>query len=206
MSNANVKVYRMWGDVNRYQSLFLQNRSLVESFWEHPLINIDGRSKAELWQPLDLFIPNPRKKFPNFFECELGSFAVEAKAAELCELMLLTSGELLPVRVEDRAEPLQLFNPTHCLSCLNRQASCLGQDERDPAFDGAGERYVFDPGRFDQATIVMTPDTGVKLFAIEETGDPDEEFKAAVERHALLGLEFELVWEEGREPFWVPLA
>ena len=70
----------------------------------------------------------------------------------------------------------------------------------------AGERCLLVPAfRGDRIgpklkLFKIPEDHGLRIYWVERTGKPNEEFKALVEQHGLTGLRFNLVWTDGKGP------
>jgi len=121
----------------------------------------------------------------------------DARAAELAGEALEMSGELLPVTIEDEDGDFFIFNATNCINVLDKEKSTWRQ------LDAKGEykelqSLEFLPARFGEESIFKFPEEGaIGIYCLERTGDANEgEFKAVVEKHALTGLEFKLVWSD----------
>jgi DNA polymerase-3 subunit delta' len=108
---------------------------------------------------------------------------------DFATIFLLTenAGELLPIRKEDGPE-LQLLNITRCVSALDREKSEWGASV-------IPKTYAFHKEHI-PLSLFKIPETGVgEILCAEWEGNPEKEFKAAVEKHCLKGMRFQLLWE-----------
>ncbi|HEY7115373.1 MAG TPA: hypothetical protein VH475_02240 [Tepidisphaeraceae bacterium] len=105
---------------------------------------------------------------------------------------LRTAGELLPVNHEGRE--FLLLNVTEVINCLDREKT----EFRRFTSDGIGlhpVKYAFHARRFTAPVFKIPEQVKSSIFAVEWSGNPARELKAAVEHHGLRGIKFELVWE-----------
>jgi len=159
------------------------------------LDEFNGKPFSKKWRELELIISMPRLPRPDFFDFGGSVFVCSERALELAGDPLEMAGELLPVRIKSEKGRFRLFNPTNCIEVLDSKKSKW--ERWGPA--GQYERLVkpaFVRNRLGEISIFKFPEDGAsRIYCIERSGDPDDgEFKAAVERHGLTGLEFELVW------------
>ena len=58
-------------------------------------------------------------------------------------------------------------------------------------------QYVFNPVRLDESSLFKIPETyRSEILVLEREGDPESEFKAAVEKSGLKGLQFKEIWAD----------
>lgn len=195
------RVYQLEFLANDYQSLYLEDESNLK-------IKFDGSRKLEGWQALDVYVLHPRLKAPDLwsFECS-GAFAVSERAEPLLATFLEMAGELLPLKFGKRT--LNLMNITEVINCVDYEhCDCLkdknGQTLRyekpEGTFSIVNNNYTFFANRFSESTIFKVPYDSPDIFVVERNGDPEEEFKAAVEHHGLKGVQFVPRWDSELGP------
>ncbi|HYG33843.1 MAG TPA: hypothetical protein VEC99_03610 [Clostridia bacterium] len=159
--------------------------------------DFNGRPLLRKWKPVQLYIRNPRRPRPDFYNFGIAKFVCNERARQLAEVPLAESGELLPVSIEGEAENFCLFNVTTCVNAVDQERSVWEyygpkgeyRTLRKPAFipERLGDEYLFK----------IQEDAGTEIYCLERSGDPAEnEFKALVEYHGLTGLEFKLIWSD----------
>jgi hypothetical protein len=188
-----MRVFKVNPDVNHYQKFFLEDRDRVERWTEDPLLQFNCDSLADRWQVPEVFILHPKLKVPDFWSFEIPGveLVTTSRVIDLMSTIFTIAGELLEVR--HAGNTLYLFNVLECLNCLDGKNSLI---PGRPNPELRPYRYVFHRGRFSDATLFKIPDDRFTCtFAIEDEGDPETEFKAAVEHHGLQGLDFKLLWD-----------
>ena len=104
------------------------------------------------------------------------------------------AGQLLPLTLD--GGELILLNVLECINCLDR-ANTLWLDGPSSGPDARIARYVFHSNRFIVSSIFKIPETcASEVLVVERFGDPEEEFKAGVERAGIGGIAFELLWQQ----------
>jgi hypothetical protein len=157
-------------------------------------LDFDGRSKANVWQPLDVYVLHPLRDIPDIWQLSAGSgeFIVNESVAIMLRWSLRTAGELLPVR--HGVERFFLCNVTEVVNCLDHAKTVFRRTTPDGI--GIGPlKYAFHHNRFTTSLFKIPEQVKSSLFVLERSGDPEKEFKAAVEHNALRGVTFELIWE-----------
>jgi len=155
---------------------------------DNPMLVFDGVPKQRTWAAPRAFTvcDAPGLQIPNIFEAEDGGFALDPVAKKKLSPLIARYGELLPLVCEPA---LTLFHVTRIVDCLDRSQS-----------DRFGwNRFAFLATKLTDASVFKTApiegQTNLLNFALEQSGDPTTEFKAAVEHHGLTGLVFRLVWD-----------
>ena len=195
----STKVTRAGTGMRVYQikfrsSIFQRFSPVAEGLYQTGTLRFDGKRKAASWQPLEVYVLHPALEVPDIWQLSASgsTLIVAPDVAEKLAWPLRTAGELLPVRHEGK--DFLLCNVTEVVNCLDR-----GRTEfRRIGLQGFGigpVKYAFHPNRFTTPLFKIPEEATAALFALERSGDPDKELKAAVEKHGLKGIEFELLWE-----------
>jgi hypothetical protein len=101
------------------------------------------------------------------------------------------AGQLFPL--PHNGTTYQLLNVTECINCLDTKKSKFYED-------GAPQKYVFHPNRFSESSIFKIPETAKgEVLLVEGARDPEEEFRALVEKHKLQGVLFEELWSDQKK-------
>lgn len=128
---------------------------------------------------LQLTEPSPSSRYPG---------------CEAIQTPLEMAGQLLPVMLDGKG--MILLNVLECINCLDWQNSHW-LDSPSPGPDARIVRYAFHSNRFVVSSIFKIPETCAReVLVVERTRNPEEEFKAAVEKSRMNGIAFELLWEE----------
>ncbi len=191
-----MKVLQMVFLVDDYQQLFC-----VQDI--DPKLRFHGDRKLPMWTPVDVYVLDPMLRPPDLWACELstGVFAVSERAESCLATFLEMASELLPLSFTGKT--INLVNITEVLNCLD-YSQCDGTRDANGNLFGittsagtfyAVDKFAFFPDRFTESTLFKVP-YSPRIFALERSGEPDEEFKAAVEHHGLEGVEFIPVWDE----------
>lgn len=160
-----------------------------ESFWERGF-EFSGEEVGARWNPLGVYVLHPKHKAGDFYRFTTGVFIVNERVRTLAATPLEMAAELLPVVCEGRSDnPYYLVNVIECIDVLDRKKSRWEDDDEALAI----EHFAFHTNRFTESSLFRIPDTP-ELFALEQDGDPENEFKALVEKHSLQGLDFQEVW------------
>lgn len=202
------RVYEIEVDVNNYQSLFM--KGVDEAVYpieigtpngnrviERETFEFFNRPMPNDWKPLPVETYDPHLPEPDFWRAPESNIAVSENAFEYVQTQFEISGQVLDLPYNKRT--LKLFNALHVVDCLDKE-NCLWDEDDGGQYEdlvmSTERRIVFDPKRIDDLPIFNIPQIPSVLLCIEEHGDPDEEFKAAVEQNGLTGLIFNLLWEE----------
>jgi hypothetical protein len=183
-----MKVFRVVPDVRNFQTLTPDDMD----WWADFALSIDCFPKKDVWKPSMFYVRQPKLRVGNFWDITPGFLVADDKAAAHVEEFFEMAGEVLPLPFEGRV--FSLLNVTQCLNCLNHEAS----QWREPAArTGRPLKYVFHPRRMDEAGLFKIPETQrAEVLFLEREGDPETEFKAAVESHGFTGLIFEELWSD----------
>jgi hypothetical protein len=141
-----------------------------------------------------MYCPNPLAPQPAFpYLGTPGALVAEARAFDVVQTHFEMAGEILDLPFEGRI--LKVLNVLRCINCLDHKKCKWVTDADGKRLFPRGTGYAFRPERFDVSSIFKIPERHKSLvFCWERDGDPEEEFKAAVEKHKLTGLKFVLRW------------
>lgn len=188
-----MKVHEVRHDANNFKSLLFE-KGILE--YKHPLLKFDGECVAAQWSPPGVWCPSPRKKTGDFWG--IGSSCVPAvtlAAYPVIQTHVEMSGEALPVTFE--GVELLILNVTEVNNCLDHEM-CKWRDDGGRKRLNIDAGYHFCPERFTESSLFRLPETcrSARIYCVERSGDPEEDFKAAVETAGLTGLKFTQVWQE----------
>ncbi len=177
-----MKVFRVECDVNNFQTFQLAEDV---DFFKNPYKCDDLPPKAATWVSPEVYADPPlgkRGDFVDLWACF--AFAIAPRAYKVLKNILTLAGELLPL-VHEGIE-YKVFHVTKRFDCIDKK--------RCPDWfrqcQSSSPRLVFKPKRLPRVSIFKFEGDAVRYYAIERTGDPKTEFKAAVEHHGLTGFEF----------------
>ncbi len=189
-------VYSITCNSDKFQSFTILDEKLVSDSWTNPdaMLEFDGRLKTKSWKAPKVKILKPKLKRGDFFGFNEGAFAVSPGAWERCAMCLEMAGELLPLPYEK--EKFAVLNVTECIDCLDDKRS----EWRIVGSSRLIKKPAFDPSLFGESSIFKHPYSSVRIYCYEESGDPETEFKAFVEKEKLTGLNFNEVWSDGKKP------
>jgi hypothetical protein len=188
-----MKVFEVLHESNKYKTLLFE-QGINEL--KHPLLRFDGSSIVDEWRPPAVWCQYPKKKQGDFWG--IGSCCVPAvtcTAFPTVQSHIEAAGEALSLQFE--GVELLIVNVTEVINCLD-------QDKVQWRDNGDGTRrfnidagYHFLPGRFSESSLFRLPETSrsSRFYCVERSGDPEEDFKAAVEAAKLTGLKFKQIWE-----------
>lgn len=180
-----MKIYKIEHDVERYQSLYPEDDKDMD------MLFFGGIRKAESWKAPRMYCLNPLLERPDFWYTNPGVVIAGASAIEQVRTIFEMAGELLEFPFE--GENLTVLNVVECINALNPDRSewLLTADGQR----AAPIRYAFYEKRIGESSIFKIPETRfADVFCAEWEGDPETEFKAAVEHHQLTGLIFKEMW------------
>jgi hypothetical protein len=122
---------------------------------------------------------------------------VDPRSIEHVRTQFEMAGELLPLPCD--GVELTVLNVLECINCLDHERSTwltTKDGQRiypDPFKKGS---YVFHAERLPESSLFKIPELRQgRVLCRERDGDPELEFKAAVELHGLVGLKFQLLWQ-----------
>lgn len=187
-----MKVYEVRHESNKYKTLLFEE-GIVE--FKHPLLKFDGEPVADRWSPPGVGCHSPKKKAGDFWG--IGSCCVPAvtrAAYPLVQTHAEMGGEILPLTFE--GVELLILNVTEVINCLDHE-KCKWHDDGVTRRLNIDAGYHFRPERFSESSLFRLPETcrSTRLYCVERSGDPEEDFKAAVESANLKGLQFKLIWQ-----------
>lgn len=181
------RVFRLRNDVSRYQYLLAADADADVQLY------MDCRPRLATWTPPPVFVYQPLLEAGDFYQFGGAAPIASPRATEALRGFFEEAGELLPL--PHAGTEYTLLNVTECINCLDHERSAwlLTQD---------GERvyptrYVFHPDRFSESALFKIPETHRgEVLVVEGLRDPEDEFRAVVERAGLKGLRFEELWTE----------
>lgn len=187
-----MKVYEVRHESNKFRSLLFEKG--VDEY-THPLLKFDGTSVAEDWKPPGVWCHSPKKKQGDFWG--IGSSAVPAvtrAAFPHIQTHIEMAGEALPLVFE--GVELFILGVTEVINCLDHE-KCRWHDDGVRKRLNVDAGYHFFPERFSESSLFMLPETcrSSRVYCLERSGDPEEDFKAAVDGAKLTGLKFMQIWE-----------
>lgn len=148
--------------------------------------NFECTPRAAGWDPPPVYVPNKRDKAADFCGSGPMGLIMRAAATQVLRPLLEEAGELLPIHLG--AEIYHTLNVLNCVDCLDTERSVT-----DPYV----QTFVFDPTRLmatKASLFKIKPDQWVRILYVEGLFAPERDFRAAVEAHGLVGLEFRLLW------------
>jgi len=188
-----MQVFEVRHNCNEFKSLLFEE-GIVE--YKQPLLKFDGEHVANRWRPPGVWCHYPKKKVGDFWG--IGSSCVPAvtraafphiqKHAEM-------GGETLPLTFEGME--LLILNITEVVNCLDH-GKCRWHGDGGSKRLNIDAGYHFRPERFSESSLFRLPETcrSSRIYCVERSGDPEEDFKAAVEAAGLKGLTFTEIWRE----------
>ena len=183
---AAISVFRVEFDVDRYQALLIDGNDSVFRRWR-PVIELDGRLKADQWTPPPVYSHKPLLDLPDFWHLYgcAGIVATE-KAMEIVEYLFLRAGELLPLPFKDSV--LTVLNVTEVYDCIDPSNVVTRPS-------GAISEYAFLPHRLPESSLFKIPETSwVEVLCVEGVVPLEEGFRWLVESSGLQGLRFVELW------------
>jgi hypothetical protein len=188
-----ITVYRLLPDINNFQSVLTDDIDAWPS-------SFDGNPIGKSWKSPPCYPENLMKPRPDFWPCVMpATFALASNALGLkgrarpIVTFLDQSCEVLPLKCEGVGK-LLLCNVTHVVNCLDKTKS-----EPFPDMPGQFLRLVFHPKRFGYS-LFRIPETRMgEILCVEGLSDPEDEFKATVEKLGLTGLRFKRIWSDSYE-------
>jgi hypothetical protein len=154
-----------------------------------------------------LFYENIRKPKADFYKLDRGQFVCSHRAKGALEKLKDLGGQLFPVFIEGEPEPHYLFVVTRIGSFFDPKNSVWEHtDEIDPDTEVPFEPFIefeaFYPAKVPRTGVFRELKDGAKrVFCTESSASAKAgEFKATVEQHGLLGLDFVLAWSQKSGP------
>ena len=181
-----MKIYLVDSDVNNFQSLLLDDGERCRC---GPM-SFRCKPKLAAWEPPTVYSGSPLHEAGEFLDfCSSGAFAIAPRAMEKLHDIAAQAGELLQLPYEGQV--FTVLNVLPAVDCLDRERSKF---YRKDSFHDIVD-YAFLSERVPRISIFKIPETLLDIYAVERTGDPKTEFKAAVKHHGLTGLIFKQIWE-----------
>ena len=159
-----------------------------------------GQPMPDTWKHAPLYCPDPNDQMPDFWRVPDLNIAAGPNAFNFVRDHFSRSGQILnlPYREKTLSLDLKLLNVLTVQDCLDYE-KCKWREEDKGAFkrlDWQADNCVaFRPERIGDSPIFTIPQARTRYFCTEHDGDPNKEFKAAVEQNNLKGLEFRFRWE-----------
>ena len=189
-----MRVFEIDYDVNLHQQLHTSDPSDFK--W---LLKLRGL-RAEDWLTPKMHIGSPQLAAPDFWSAE-GELAFTPDPHRLpidVYSHLEMAGQWLPIEV-DGGPKLVILNVTQVANAVDvRKTRWTSTDNGQHIHvDHKPGSFVFHSDRLPESSIFKVPQNNyVQILCLERSGDPREEFKAAVESDGLKGLKFRLLWED----------
>jgi hypothetical protein len=188
---------------NPYQYLMLNTDGLKPEelgLYKYQRFRFEGMpydEKTWVAPPMDLM--QPLRPAPDiWYLANSGAFGAGPKAFDCLSSFIVQAGQFLPLIF--RQHTIQICN-------ILESAECIDEDRSEwrirPNGPTSLKRPFFIPDKIPASTLFKIPEIPADIYVWEETGEPDDEFKACVEINGLTGLMFEPVWseEEGIIPY-----
>jgi hypothetical protein len=184
-----MKIYKITADANEYQWVMPKNeKSLLAE------LAFDCISKQEVWQPLDMYIFNPKKRKGNFYSLGgIGALVFDKSTLDSMLTQFEMAGEILNINVGN--EGLYTLNVLECINALDENRTKWKLYE-----NGARGRileYAFYINRLPESSIFKIPETSkTEIFTYSGIKDPLDEFYHLYMQHDMQGLVFEEVYSQ----------
>jgi hypothetical protein len=183
-----MKVFKIQNDGNHYQYFLGRTNE------DDEILQMDGTPKLESWKAPNVLIYMPKLKRGDFFQFASNHLITSPRATEALRNFLEMSGELLPVPY--KGEEYTLLNVTECIDCLD-QDKCEWLLNKDTGERIYPLKYVFRRGWFTESPLFKIPESCAReVLLVEGMRNPDQEFRAVVERNGLKGLRYTLLWSD----------
>lgn len=180
-----MKIYRVNCLLDDYQSLEQdyeepQNQEESVAFLERGRLLHRGQPVTEPLTPPEVFSRRPKLPRPDFWMFQnYGALAMPPGAVEKVRNFLEEAGELLPLPYKS-----ETFSVLNVLRCVEYEIF----PEKTPG------RLLLEQASGTIPLGLFRAIDRTYLYASEEVGNPDTEFKAFVEREKMTGLKFREVW------------
>jgi hypothetical protein len=162
----------------------------------------DGTTRGDEWRAAERradLLGGKRKRIGDFLACTPGSaFAMVDLVDSDAARIIRGCGELLPVTGPVGAPPISIVNIAPTTDALDATSS-IGY--RYPGLSAIWlERPSFRPGALPRRSLFKVPEDTWKIFAVQGTVPPEDDFKSVVETNGYAGLEFREVWNDDGDP------
>ncbi len=184
-----MKIYKIVSNVSDYQRIMPTDDSEYSN-----TLSFDCETKEEVWNPIDMYVFNSKKKKGNFYSLGgIGALAFDEKVLDIMQTIFEMAGEILPVNVGK--EVLYILNVLECVNAL---------DDSNTKFsiypDGTRGRilsYSFHADRISESCLYKIPETSkVDVLTYSGIKDPEDEFYSLYFEHKLKGLIFEEIYSQ----------
>lgn len=183
-----MKIYRIISEVNKFQSLALND----ESLWQTGQFTFDCVAKNKNWIPPLAYILNPKHRKGDFPYLCPGAIVCNKKANNILFDFFEMSGEILTLKNEN--QEFYILNILDCINALNQEGTVWKYSKRSGAKIGI-EKYSFHPNRIPEPPLFKIPETSKsEILTYSGIKDPEDEFITAYNKSGLLGLLFEELW------------
>jgi hypothetical protein len=189
-----VEVETKGGNLRQIYSSVDKSRLSGIDWIEH----FNGKPYTLPWKTVTFFLDKPKLKRADFLNFAWKVLVCNERAMNVLGDVLRGAGDVFPAAVAGDKEKYFFCNPTNLLK---------------GAFDKANSEYVKLPTH----KTLMAPAFHAKkipadvqlfktpqvsgIYCVERTGRAEDgEFKALVDQHQLTGLEFKLMWSDGKGP------
>jgi len=184
-----MKIYKIIPDVDNYQWVMPKNESDLMT-----KLSFDCEPKKDKWQPVDMFVFNPKKKKGNFYSLGgIGALVCDEKALDVLLTSFEMAGEVLALKLG--SEVLYVINVLQCTNALDYEKSKWSYYS-----DGTRGRllqYAFYRNRLTESSIFKIPETSrTEIFTYSGTKDPEDDFLYLYHANKLEGLLFEEVYSQ----------
>ena len=183
-----MKVFRILPDGNNYQYF------LTEKEEDGRKLITNCQPRLATWNPPTVYVYEPLHRKGDFFQFSRSVLISNTRATEALRSFYEMAGELLPLPYH--GEVYTLLNVTECINCLDEEKSEWEYYEGTEV-KHLLKRYVFHPNRFSASALFKIPQTyGIELYAVEGSGEVEEEFREVVKKNHLQGLIFQELWSD----------
>jgi hypothetical protein len=201
-----IKVFKVvlsdvdWITKEKYQSLILDHNVFKTEAERVAYVDkhLDFRGvPITEWNPPPMIPLHPSRKKPDFWNPSYGqAFAVGERAFKNTlglDKMLTKAGQLLPLSFQHQT--LTVCNILALEGCIDEEKS--GWVIRQ--YDGKRvrpDRPFFIAGSLPESSLFKISQSPGTMYAWEKDQNPEQEFKACVEKNKLTGLNFFKIWSE----------
>jgi hypothetical protein len=185
-----MKIYRIVSDVDNFQWIMPKREGdLFEK------LSFDCVSKRNDWQPIDMYVFNPKKKKGNFYSLGgLGILVFDEKVLDAMLTIFEMAGEILPVKIENVS--LYTLNVLECVNAINEKESKW--DYYNNGMRGRILKYMFYEKRLTESSIFKIPETSKgDVLTYSGLKDEDDEFYSLYLKHGFKGLIFDEIYDSG---------
>ncbi|MFM2142760.1 MAG: hypothetical protein RLZZ476_1304 [Verrucomicrobiota bacterium] len=155
--------------------------------------DLDGTTRSAAWSPVQLVVRNPKARKTHFLTWAGNKFVLTAEQLDDPEFgpILIRSGELLPITIDDKeAKLLNVIPKTDCVD-----------DQKSLWRDNGGTRkrlmkVYFLPDKVPKGKFFKLMHGPAQMFIAHFPGENRlDDFKAIYDRRKCKGLRFRLLWD-----------